>query len=59
MLHSLIIWEDPHTLRSPASIFDSGFLSSFFKRDIWVASVLCVWEEDGFGKKCDDTEEEL
>lgn len=35
----------------PLSLFDCGFLSSVFKRDIWGSSVICVWEVDGLGMK--------
>lgn len=33
------------------SLFHCGFLSSYFKRDIWGASVILLWEVDGLGMK--------
>lgn len=37
--------------RPTPSLFNCGFLSSFFKREIWGASVISVWEVDGLGMK--------
>lgn len=44
-------WRGSSHFSEPLSPFDCGFLSSFFKRDIWGASVICVQEVDGLGMK--------